>query len=832
MKTLSKIGLLAVLLLIGFACTNKLQEPSQIYDDQDPDASNLRMPFNQRLFLLNNDNGIGTIYELKYDFQGLGTNLTDGDGNSIAEMTKLELTKDGDPWELPRGGHMCISPNNDYITVVISSRSTIYLVKLSDLTVREIKLFTYDPDGIDIATHYENRFRGKITQVDVDQEGFLFLAGKSGFFRVIKDNGRGGSDDPTDNNGNDIWTDVDNSLNGTAYEDEIWAHVVAYEYGGQYEMENVDDEEIDLPESYFDELADLETDPISGEVNFWGGDILFTQNNSETGGFESQRLISFTQWKQRAIALDLNWDWNGSGTPTITYNAAEVFRLRVPNPNRPGRYKGTGRVTGAALSGDNMVFTSHHFKKHINLWTLDGELVDTPILYLDGNPWMGDNGKGHNWGDMASTQEFDLGESEGDYGNFSGRVIEGDRTDPWKKEHWNLAEMKLYRPGTITKVSGATIDEANNPNMDTEARQNSANADIADLRSKAYKFTALGQGGYAVMRFRAPTVVTPSSRLQVVETTWNRLANYKDTYGITNYVAEALRSYNEKAKVYVWLADDPYNQPRYVNDSWIVGGSGGQWIEVGDAYISENIFDYAGTGIDNGTPIQWVKIVDNGSGTFDGFDVNFVSAYADYCENFAYGDFEGDNSMYFDYYSTYTEAPRLDQGDHEGLAAVTNNPKSVHNAFIDVDLGSNVLVVNAAQNDHQTRSSYDENAPLSKTFFKTYIPVLAGETYYFSADALNVIPSNRDTNDPNLRMYVTYNIGFLNVNTEYSSDYILPETNPNNVVWTGLLYEFTASQSGVVEIGIQETSDKWHGNDFAVDNIYFGCTLPDGVDPN
>ncbi|OHX64983.1 hypothetical protein [Flammeovirga pacifica] len=823
MKTIFKFGLFAMLLLIGFSCTHKLQEPAQIYE-QDGEHSNLRMPFNQRLFLLNNDvvdgKKIGTLFELKYDFQGLGTALTDDQGNSIAEMTKLELTKDGQPWDLPRGGHMCISPKNDFITVVVSGKSTIYLVSLTDFSVREIKLFRYDPDGIDITTHYQNKFSGKITQVDVDRDGFLFLAGKSGFFRVIKDNGKGGSDDPTDNTGSDIWSDVDKSLENTVYDGEIWAHVIPYSYSGNIEMENKDDDEIDLPEAYFEDMAEvteLNGTELQGEVRFWGGDILFTQNSKETGGFEGQRLISFTQWGQRAIALELDWNWNKGHDATISYNAAEIFRLRTPHPTKQGKFKGTGRVTGAALCGDNMVFTSHHFKNKLQLWTLDGEVVDTPILYLDGQPWEGENKKGHNWGDMASTQEFDLGENEGEYGNFGEREINGDRTSDWKKDHWNLAEMKLYRPGTITKVHGATIDEANNPNMDTEARQNSANADIADLRSKAYKFTALGQGGYAVMRFRAPTVVTPSSRLQVVETTWNRKPNYNGD------AVAALASYNEQAKVYVWLANDPYNQPRYVNNTWINEGMGGQWIEVGDAYISENIFDYSKTGIPNGTPIQWVKIVDAGSGTFDGFDINFVSAYAEYCEDFGFGDFESDNATFFANYTTYTEADRLDKQEHEGLASVTNNPYNVHNKFVDVDLNTQALVVNAAQNDHPNRSSYDENADLSKTFFKTYIPVLAGQTYYFSAEALNAIPISKNTNDPHLRMYIKSNIGFLNMETSYSDVVILHETDPSNVAWSHLNQEFTASQNGVIEIGIEEISDKWHGNDFVIDKISFSC---------
>lgn len=148
---------------------------------QDQDASSLRMPFNQNVYLLNSTSEGSKIYEVEYDFQGL---------EEEAFLSELKLTKNGKSFVIPRGGHMCISPNNDYITVVVSRKKKIYLVSLASKEVREIHLFGYNPT-ITVAQMKKNintyRFKGKITQVDVDQDGYLFLAGKSGFYKVVAD---------------------------------------------------------------------------------------------------------------------------------------------------------------------------------------------------------------------------------------------------------------------------------------------------------------------------------------------------------------------------------------------------------------------------------------------------------------------------------------------------------------------------------------------------------------------------------------------------------------------------------------------------------------------
>ncbi|NME72512.1 hypothetical protein [Flammeovirga aprica] len=258
----------------------------------------------------------------------------------------------------------------------------------------------------------------------------------------------------------------------------------------------------------------------------------------------------------------------------------------------------------------------------------------------------------------------------------------------------------------------------------------------------------------------------------------------------------------------------------------------GEWVEIGTARITNNIFPLAHiaenkSGLNYGDIIQWVKIVDYESEESDCFDINYVAAFSDYCEDYGVGDFEDindENAFVATYLRNYSYADRLDQNNHEGLVSFTNNPKSVHSGFMDEDFGDNVMVVNAAQDDNPNRNSHNnpDLADNSRTFYKDYIPVLAGETYYFSAEVINVIRWN-DLNDPMLDMYIDYNIGFNNAGTVSLSQ---PINLTEGEEWKQMYLEFTAPANGIVTVGIAEVSDKWLGNDFAIDNISFSCNPP------
>ena len=556
-----------------------------------------RMPFNERVFLLNSVAGESRIYELDYDFQGLG---------SEAVLNRLETES-----PIPNGGHMTMSPDNEWITIVVSKQSTIYLVNVNSGEVRELILFDYNPDGMYYDEHYNNRmFTGKITQVDVDEDGFLFIAGQAGFFKVVADNGNGLADPSYVNVGADIWSDEDPTLCSARNVSlgacgQVWVHAVPFKFSGDAYVETTED-----GEDYFDDLTEFN----SKKVKFQGGDILFTQNGTETDGFEAQRLISFSQWKNNtAIALDLTWDW---ANKEISFTASKVFGASSSHSFAKQK---SGKVTGAALTGDNYVFTSHHKKGFLNLWNLHGDLI-TKVDFTINDPIAGDKFKDnktvHFWGDMTSTQSFD--KNSLNPSGSSSNEIPGAYSQYWdfsSADAHQYAEIKLYRPGSGMSADPNNISE-DEYNSTNESRANAANADIADYNKNGSKFVSLGKGnGYAMMRFEEAVAVEDNTVLQVVETSWNRNANYSS-------LASAYSAYPEKVDVYVLKSE----LPRYYT-SGLESTVDHNWVLVGQAGIANNLFSIGDVSALDGATFQWVMLVDAYSTTPDGFDINFVSVF-------------------------------------------------------------------------------------------------------------------------------------------------------------------------------------------------------------
>ena len=581
-----KIALLIAVTFIAYQC----QEP--VSEIQVEDVEFRRMPFNERVFLLDSRNGESRIFVVDYDFQGLGDEAT---------LTRLQTQK-----SIPNGGHMTMSPDNQWLTIVVARVGKIFLVNVDSGEVRELQLFNFNPDGMHYDEHFENRkFTGKITQVDVDQEGFLFIAGKSGFFKVVADNGDGMKDPSFVNEGADIWSDTDPSLCNAANAHlnqcgEVWVHVIPFTFSGNSYVETTDD-----GEDYFEDTTPF--DPK--RVKFRGGDILFTQNSDETDGFEQQRLLSFSQWKGNvAIALDLNWDWDAK---TIDFTASKVFGGSKSHDFHKNH---TERVTGAALTGDNMVFTSHHKKSFINLWNLHGEHIAKVHFVFEGEKFKGGT-KNHNWGDMTSTQSFDKN-SQNPAGS-NNKEIDGEYYDDWYRgnlEAHQYAEVKLYRPGPGMQKDPNNLSEEDY-NSSSESRSNAANADIADYNKNGSKFVSLGKdGGYILMRFQDAVPVTENTALQVVETSWNRQASYST-------LEEAWNSYPERVNVFVLRGETPRYYSAGLEDT-----NTHDWVLVGEAGIANNEFDLSDSGLE-GETFQWVMIRDEISTTPDGFDVNFVSVY-------------------------------------------------------------------------------------------------------------------------------------------------------------------------------------------------------------
>ncbi|WP_421870852.1 hypothetical protein [Marinoscillum sp.] len=590
-----KLSLLFLVVLLAASCTvNDYQSEQEVMLK--------RMPFNERVFLLNSVSGESRIYELDYDFQGLA---------SEAVLNRLETES-----KVPAGGHMTMSPDNEWLTVVVAKVGKIFLVNVNSGEVRTLMLYNYNPDGMYYDEHYENRrFEGAITQVDVDEEGFLFIAGKSGFFKVVADNGDGKADPSNVNVGSDIWSDVDASLCSSANSGlgacgEVWVHAVPFTFSGDAYVESTDD-----GEDYFEDAEEFN----SKRVKFLGGDILFTQNSTETDGFEAQRLISFSQWKNNtAIALDLTWDWTNK---EISFTASKIFG---GDKNNPFATQKTGKVTGAALTGDNFVFTSHHKKDFINLWNLHGDLI-TKVQFTINDPSQNNKFKDgktvHYWGDMASTQSFDKN-SQNPSGS-STKEIPGQYSQYWDFSSeiiHQYAEIKLYRPGSGMDDDPNNMSEEDY-NATSESRSNAANVDIADYNKNGSKFVSLGkENGYALLRFQNAIEVGPRTTLQVVETSWNKQPSYTS-------LESAFSAYPESAKVYV-LRDE---LPRYYTSGLEVikeGKSPGHdWVLVGTAGIAGNLFELDQVDGLEGHQFQWVMVVDSGSTTPDGYDLNFVSAY-------------------------------------------------------------------------------------------------------------------------------------------------------------------------------------------------------------
>lgn len=539
-----------------------------------------RMPYNEQVFFLDKQNGWSHVYKVEYDFQGL-------QGDAI--LTPFV--------RVPGGSHMTVSPviegsDTRYLTIVNNGKpGKVHLVNVNDASDHRVfDLYKFSGSGPTTDAVDNNRVR--ITQVDYDKNNFLFIAGRDGFFRV--------SADYSDMDPN-VWEEGLNIAPPGDSQDEepilpdyrFWA--VKLSSGGGITMEEEDGED------YFDEPNRSLRKP-----KFRGGDILFTQNNEETGGFEKERLISVTQAHGNAAIL-VNLEFASDGK-AVSFDATKLFNLmRVTNKNGE---RGIGKVTGGALVGDNHLITSHHFTTVFEIRSLTGELLASPNLVMkegvDLSGWNFVEKDGHikhNWGDMASIQVFDNAFTA------TSRSIPENVSEGYFPlvSSASLAEVELYRPGSVVLNSYDLADD--NPEISKEARRNSSNSDIADLRQKPYKFASLGkENGYMILKFDNMISVSQETILQVVETTWNRPPSFENP-------SDAFSSYPERASVYV--SD---HAGRYVG-GWIDDDS--NWTKVGDAYISSNEFELDGLV----NQFKWVKIVDDGSTTPDGFDVNFVATY-------------------------------------------------------------------------------------------------------------------------------------------------------------------------------------------------------------
>ncbi|NME70956.1 hypothetical protein [Flammeovirga aprica] len=494
MNKLFKLGIFT-LLLIGFACQTKINEHQITPYQSNGEQSNIRMPFSQKVYLLNNKNGISDLYEVKYDFQGLGT------------TTVLNHLK-----AFHGHSHMTVSPDGETLVIVNNGSNK--------KGMNDGKVFFYQPSTGNEISFKLRKANGKgivntgkkvgITQVDFDRKGRLFIAG--GFFEVvpaIEENGKYKAINFTSDTRS--WWDF------TALQSSSMEYLTTKNYlrvaATDVVIAEGEEDDLDmLRNDYFSNDQTSASFTPDSKLKFKGGDITFTQSSQETGGFEEEHLITFTRaYGGAAIKVKIGMGTNGKPKVQGEY----LFDIDK-------------KVTGAALMGDNHVIVSTAGRNSFKVYSLDGELIVSPSITFSQETI--DKGKSFtrtSAGDMACTQVFDLEGLSGTDGLVTDRVIRnvgGANDNAWFHEHWNLAEMKLYRPNYRSEVN---IDDTP-PDVNRDQRQNSANADIADLRQKPKLFASLGgNGGYAVMKFRAPTVVTNSTYIQVVETTWGRNPDYE-----------------------------------------------------------------------------------------------------------------------------------------------------------------------------------------------------------------------------------------------------------------------------------------------------------------
>ncbi|WP_281613450.1 hypothetical protein [Flammeovirga sp. SubArs3] len=484
-KLLSR-GILCLLLMGSLACQKQIKETA--VSPEQEEVSSKRMPFSQRTFLCDNKNGMASIFEVEYDFQGLQGNATLQPIVSISGHS-----------------HIAITPDKKWVVVVGNGNGKITLVP-----IRED--YSTALTSTDLVVYNLNR-NVRITQVDFDRDDRLFIAGRE-FLEVELPSGV-------------AWGTSTSSLL-TLKKYRSFSNTPAN--GVMNPIETVSEEE-----EYYDDDALSSTRP-----KFIGGDILFSQNSEETDGFETERLISFTRHKDRvngqklakAMVVEMGTYENNSGKEKFYVSTKRLFSLQ-----------GQNKVTGAALVGDNHFMVSSNGATWFKVYNFNGDVIANPTINFPFGMSKLANG------DMASTQDFDKNTFNPKSDNNKEITDPGkDYYTEWNENtgdnNHKYAEVKLYRPasGMSRDPQNMTEEEYNDSR---DSRPNAANADIADYRKNAAKFVSLGgNGGYVLMRFENGVAVNSTTHLQVVETTWGRPAEFTT-------IEDAYASYKEKASVYV-----------------------------------------------------------------------------------------------------------------------------------------------------------------------------------------------------------------------------------------------------------------------------------------
>ncbi len=196
-------------------------------------------------------------------------------------------------------------------------------------------------------------------------------------------------------------------------------------------------------------------------------------------------------------------------------------------------------------------------------------------------------------------EEFEMFDTDG------GKTIgEADNAFPWDV-HAKLAKVIRYAPrGGVEAKAGDDM-----LGVSESARYTAENSNVADLREYPTRFTSLGNDkGVIILSFAQPVRVKKNTVLQIAESSYDIEASFESAY-------EAWNTYPEKAAVYVSN-----------NASLSLGNNlddNSEWQFIGYAHVGNNMFALP----KRVTSFRMVKIVDAGSLTPDGFDLNFVATY-------------------------------------------------------------------------------------------------------------------------------------------------------------------------------------------------------------
>ncbi len=466
-----------VFLLLLISCNAEIEQPNTV------ESAQLKlMPNEQNTYLLDYRDGKSFVYRVSYDFQGLK-------GKAI--LTPI-VSVDGP-------AHLTITPSAiagiDPSLIIVNNgvdAHKVYVVPVAGSESIDANLYLAPQYGFDLYA-LDGGGVGKITQVDFDQNNHLFIAGASGFFEVYY-----GSKSSSALLGYDIY-------NATTSQHQLLAK--PFVMGGSI-VDLLNQEELGW------NSGSLQLEGLIEKPVFSGGDLLFTQNSTETAQREMEALISFTQADDQAMVVEIAQE-------SHSILAHTLFNLRKNRTKYASNSDGlNNNVTGAALLGDNLFITSHFNSNTFSVWNVNGEELATPIIQFPieaPSGWILPSDGKLAWGDMASYQFFDTAGLD-DLTTLSGRMIlpsvqifYAQQSWPWAipgmisiHHPWRpqFAETKLYRPST--SVQGNKL------------HYEGANANIADLRYFPTVYSTLGtKGGEIIMKFDEAFNVSSDSRLHI-----------------------------------------------------------------------------------------------------------------------------------------------------------------------------------------------------------------------------------------------------------------------------------------------------------------------------